>query len=135
MNIYMRSGKVVRNGAGRTLGKPSSLPAWVANAPNRGDWYEIPSSSMSSHPPSVIQSPAYEGPSAIFDDWNGFAMDRLTSKVYAPGLGGHHGYAGNEVMMFDPNLASPRWFELIPGTISANVTEATRYYADGKPTS
>jgi hypothetical protein len=71
-----------------------------------GEWYEVPNSRLSSLDPCPMGNCSYsgiEGQSAVIDDWNGgaFATRYGTKGGLIVWGGGHNGYLGNEVYVFD----------------------------------
>lgn len=77
-----------------------------------GHWYEVPNSRLSSVNPCPSNNCSYsgiEGQAAVIDDWNGgaFATRFGTQGGYIVWGGGHNGYLGNEVYVFD--VGERRW--------------------------
>lgn len=77
-----------------------------------GHWYEVPNSRLSSVDPCPARNCSYsavEGQAGVMDDWNGGAF--ATGYGAKGGLvvfgGGHNGYYGNEVYIFDVDAL--RW--------------------------
>lgn len=95
---------------------PSAVPAW-RRGQAIGEWREITASSMSLTPPTVTQNIA--GLTGLpeanrVNNWNGFAIDTRTNKVWSLGNGGHGDWFGNEVMVLDLNDDAPAWVEWLP---------------------
>src|SRR5438876_2240675 len=68
-----------------------------------GHWYEVPSSHLRDVAPEEGQFPGtwgVEGPPATMNDWSGGAYDSKRDRLIIWG-GGHGGYAGNEIYVFD----------------------------------
>ncbi|NND65357.1 MAG: hypothetical protein HKM24_05265, partial [Gammaproteobacteria bacterium] len=92
-------------------------PSFAQNCPadvsqlTAGHWCEVPNSNVSALDPEddPAVNPNYpggapwrgvEGQSAIMNDWVGGGFDTLRNRLFIMG-GGHDGYAGNEVYVFD----------------------------------
>jgi hypothetical protein len=93
----------------RDGGPRPPVPDWV---PPPGEWAEISFNTISELDPCPTRDCAYsavEGQTAVIDDWNGgvFASDYGRLGSYAVFGGGHNGYFGNEIYLFD--LESRRW--------------------------
>lgn len=74
---------------------------------------------------------AVEGPAAIMNDWSGAAFDTKRDNLFVSG-GGHSGYAGNEVYVF--NMDSLSWSRLTkPSQPTIGVAGVS--FADGQPDS
>lgn len=110
---------------------PEALPAWV-NALAIGQWFQIPSTAMSSVAPSPTPA-GNTGPQSKVIAWTSFVADPRTSKVYSLANGGHNDYSGNEVDVLDLERAQPAWSQLLPPTPNAQLTNCQNYYADGRP--
>ena len=77
-----------------------------------GHWYEVPNSTLKALDPCPQRNCSYsagEGQAAVVDDWNGgaFATGYGTKGGYIVWGGGHGGYYGNEVYVFD--IALLQW--------------------------
>ena len=82
-------------------------PAWAGPIEDLkpGEWYEVPSSHMKDVDPCPMRNCSYsavEGQGAVMDDWSGGAYDTVRDRLIVWG-GGHGGYAGNEIYVFDLN--------------------------------
>jgi hypothetical protein len=108
------------------------LPAWVANAPNPGNFYELPGTALSSVPPAITPAGS---PDAKVTAWGTLVCDPVNSVIYGAANGGHTDYAGNEVDGIALNVANPAWVELRAPTPAASVTTAADRYLDGRPAS
>jgi hypothetical protein len=88
-------------------GPIDSLPA--------GTWYDVPNSRMSTVDPCPAANCSYsgnEGQSGVMNDWSGgaFATGYGTQGGLVIFGGGHNGYLGNEVYVFD--VAQLKWVRL-----------------------
>jgi hypothetical protein len=98
-----------------------------------GEWYEVPSSHLRDVAPKEGQFSGtwgVEGPPAVMNDWSGGAYDSQRDQLIIWG-GGHGGYAGNEVYVFD--LATLAWKRLTDPSTPPGVD--VPYAPDGAPTS
>jgi hypothetical protein len=96
-----------------------------------GQWYEVPNSRMDALDPCPLDNCVYSGASGqsdVINAWNGGAYDTTRDRLVLWG-GGHAGYAGNEIYVFDVNSLS--WMRLTnPSTQPANLADP---YPDGTP--
>ena len=70
-----------------------------------GEWFEVPNSQMKALDPDPSRTASYsavEGVYAVMNDWSGGAYDSQRDRLIVWG-GGHGGYAGNEIYVFDVN--------------------------------
>jgi hypothetical protein len=77
-----------------------------------GHWYEVPGSHLAALDPCPARTCSYsgaEGVHAMVDDWSGGAFDTTRDRLIIWG-GGHGGYGGNEVYVFD--LGTLAWQRL-----------------------
>lgn len=68
-----------------------------------GEWYEVPDSQMRSVDPCPTRDCVYSGASGqqdVIAAWSGGAFDTKRNRLVIWG-GGHSGYAGNEIYVFD----------------------------------
>lgn len=105
-----------------------------------GHWLEIIGSELENHDPEddPAANPNYpfdapwrgfEGQPGVINDWSSATMDTLRDRLALWG-GGHSGYAGNEVYVFDmPTLT---WERITNPAVDVSVNE-TWYYNDGTP--
>ena len=129
-----------------------------------GHWYQVPNSHLrdAEKPPSAYADwdgsrsltyeriGAVEGVSAVINDWSGGAFDSQRDRLIVWG-GGHCGYAGNEIYVFDLNRANsspgaPAWirvndpYETIDGMSMCNgsggtsIQDSGYYPFPGQPT-
>src|SRR5688572_17474908 len=115
---------------------PVTAPAWVAGLAI-GQWYEIPSTAMSSVAPNPVPYGS-TGPSSKVVAWTSLVVDTRTSKVYSVANGGHNDYAGNEVDALTLETENPFWTEVLASTPSAQIPnpgDGSSYYGDGRPVS
>jgi hypothetical protein len=111
----------------------ANMPLWrQGQAIN--NWREIPNTSLSLAPPSVIV-PGYSGPASKIATWCGLAIDNRNADVFSTAGGGHHDYSGNEVNSIRLLDDAPKWIERRPASPAGNVTIDMPYYQDGTPTS
>lgn len=105
-----------------------------------GTWYEVPNSRMNrvayGNGPGddkklAAAVHAVEGPQAIMNDWSGAAFDTKRDNLFVWG-GGHSGYAGNEVYLF--NMDSLSWSRLTKPSQPIIGVAGVRF-ADGQPDS
>jgi hypothetical protein len=105
-----------------------------------GHWLEVPDSRLDALDPEddptlnpnwPIEAPWHgvEGQAGIMDDWSSAAYDTLRHRLAIWG-GGHSGYAGNEVYVFD--VESLRWERITNPSVDVTVT-GTTLYPDGQP--
>jgi uncharacterized membrane protein YgcG len=98
-----------------------------------GEWYEVPSSRMRAVTPKEGQFAGTwgaEGPAAVINDWSGGTYDTKRDRLIVWG-GGHGGYAGDEVYVFD--VATLAWKRLDDPSTPPGVD--VPYAPDGRPTS
>lgn len=102
-----------------------------------GEWYAFPDSQMNKVDPCPQNNCSYsatEKQAAVMDDWSGGAYDTKRNRLIVWG-GGHGGYAGNEVYVFDINTG--KWsLASQPTDINASdpaPPNTTAYYHDGTP--
>lgn len=107
------------------------VPPWRAGQAI-DSWREIPGSSLSRVPPSVMTR---GDEAARIDAWVGLAVDERAATLYAGAGGGDWTYAGNEVVAIDLASEAPAWRELRASTPLASVTEGQSHYLDGRPAS
>ncbi len=96
-----------------------------------GQWYQAPSSNLSSLDPCPASNCSYsgvEGHTAVMNSWSGGAYDTKRDRLIVWG-GGHNAYAGNEVYVFD--IATLTWSRATEP--STSIAADTLYYLDGKP--
>src|SRR5262245_57280132 len=94
-----------------------------------GFWYEAPSSHLDSVAYSP-QPPGAEGVSAVIDDWTGGAYDTVNDRLIAWG-GGHSGYAGNEIYVFELDTLKWKRWNAPSSNVSCNFS--VNEYPDGRP--
>ncbi len=125
--------------AGMMLLTWSSAEARKAPAANAidslqpGEWYQVPNSHMKSLDPDPTRTASYsavEGVSAVMNDWSGGAFDSQRDRLLVWG-GGHGGYAGNEIYVFDLNTLA--WQRV--SNPSDPPAKDTAYAPDGGPCS
>lgn len=98
-----------------------------------GEWYEVPHSHLGDVAPKEGQFSGtwgVEGPTAVMNDWSGGAYDSQRDQLIIWG-GGHGGYGGNEVYVFD--LGTLAWKRLTDPSAPPGVD--VPYAPDGAPTS
>ncbi len=108
-------------------------PANALDTLQPGHWYEVPNSRLNALDPCPARNCSWsgvEGVSAVMDDWSGGAFDTQRDRLIVWG-GGHGGYAGNEIYVFDLNTLA--WQRLTNPSAPPGVDVA--YAPDGGPTS
>jgi Dockerin type I domain len=107
-----------------------------------GHWLEVPNSRLDAldpeddpllNPDWPIEAPwhGYEGLPGIMNDWGSAVYDTLRHRLAVWG-GGHSGYAGNEIYVFD--VETLQWSRITNPTVDVSIT-GTTLYTDGKPRS
>jgi len=96
-----------------------------------GHWYEAPNSHLDSVAYSPVP-PGAEGVSAVIDDWTGGAYDSVNDRLIAWG-GGHSGYAGNEIYVFELDTMKWRRWNAPSSDVTCNFS--VNEYPDGRPCS
>lgn len=94
-----------------------------------GHWYEVPNSRLRDVVPRPVP-PGVNGPPSIMSEWSGGAYDSRRDRLIVWG-GGHSGYAGNEVYVFE--LATLKWRRLTEPSRATGGDPASGYYPDGLP--
>ncbi|MFK8030998.1 MAG: choice-of-anchor U domain-containing protein [Gammaproteobacteria bacterium] len=104
-----------------------------------GEWYEVPNSRMDvldpcpTWPQPKCAWSGTLGLAAVMDVWVGGAFDTYRDRLIVWG-GGHFGYAGNEVYVFDLNtLEWERLTDPSPDTTLFNNSNSEGTYIDGLP--
>lgn len=119
---------------GNALSGSSSTPGYgILDSLQPGEWYEVPNSHMDAVDPCPVRDCSYsavEGIYSVTDDWSGGAYDTKRDRLIVWG-GGHGGYAGNEVYVF--NIPTLTWVRL--NNPSDPPGEDVAYAPDGNPTS
>jgi len=120
---------------------PLSMP--VANAGpidtmEPGSWYEVPNSKLSNVDPCPARNCSYtanEGQSAVIDDWTGAAVatNYGTKGGYIVWGGGHSGYFGSEVYIFD--VGTLQWKRVSEPVNNGICNYAEAELQDGSPCS
>ena len=116
-----------------TSAQTPALPTWLAGV-DVNEWVEITGSSMSNTPPSSYQQFGGSAEACRVNNWNGFALDTRSNKVWGLGNGGHGDYFGNEVMVLDLNADAPEWVEWLAPTaysaafVTASYPASPRHY-------
>lgn len=102
----------------------------------QGVWYEIPNTRLDAvAPPQIGIIRGVEGPSAVYNDWNGACLDTRRNAIVIPACGGHEGYAGNEVYELD--FDKFKLSRIVDPTPSAQISRGgnPETYLDGRPRS
>ena len=105
-----------------------------------GHWLGIPGSRLDALDPEddaalnpnwPLEAPWHgvEGLQGIMDDWSSGAFDTLRGRLAIWG-GGHSGYAGNEIYVFD--VGTLRWERITNPSVDVGIT-GTTLYPDGQP--
>lgn len=90
----------------------AAMPPLVDN-----QWVAVPNTKLIDVAPTNGEFPytwGVEGPSAVFSNWAGAAFDYQRGRMFATG-GGHCGYYGNEMYMYE--VDSCKWFRLTNPTV------------------
>ena len=119
--------------AGFSIGFAGAAAAGPVEDLRPGQWYEVPGSHLRDVAPKEGQFSGtwgVEGPPAVINDWSGGAYDSKRDRLMVWG-GGHGGYAGNEIYVFD--LGTLAWKRLNSPSTPPGVDVA--YAPDGAPTS
>ena len=107
-------------------------PANAIDSLQPRQWYEVPNSHLKALDPCPSRTCSYsavEGISAVMNNWSGGAFDSQRDRLIVWG-GGHGGYAGNEVYVFD--LGTLQWQRLTNPSDPPGKNVA--YAPDGRPT-
>ncbi len=101
-----------------------------------GYWYEVPGSRLSSVDPCPTRNCSYsanEGQPAVIDDWTGgaFASRYGTQGGMIVWGGGHNGYYGNEVYVFD--VGARKWKRASEPVNNPTCNHAEAELQDGSP--
>jgi hypothetical protein len=129
----------------RRIGRTKRLPSWRQNMAV-WEYAEIPDTDLSTF---AATKPAWseptdsvvhgtEGPSGIYNDWCGAAIDTRTSTLWWILNGGHAGYGGNQAFKIACNVDEPAFEEVRGPTSGGQITYAassTERYGDGRPVS
>lgn len=118
MTVYVSGGRVVRNAAGRMLGKPSALPAWMSGL-GVDAWKKFASS-------NPRNSPGWSGILA----YSGGTVRPANSELLIWG-GGHFDGNDTRVIGFPLELDVPAWVQRAAD--SPTHTDGGPYNPDGKP--
>jgi hypothetical protein len=112
------------------LSVPRSAAAGPVDSLSPGTWYDVPNSHLSSIDPCPAANCSYsgtEGQSGVMNDWAGGAL--ATGYGTQGGLvvfgGGHNGYLGNEVYVFD--VGQMKWVR-----VTSPVDNPTCNYDEGE---
>jgi hypothetical protein len=100
-----------------------------------GHWFEVPASRMDAVDPCPKRNcpfSAIEGIPHVMNGWSGGAYDTKRNRLIVWG-GGHGGYAGNEIYVFDVNTL--KWKRLTNPSTDVSGDETSGYYPDGLPRS
>ncbi len=103
-----------------------------------GHWYEVPNSKLESVDPCPARDCSYtsiEGQPAVMDDWNGgaFATGFGTKGGLVVFGGGHMGYFGNEVYVFD--VGTLKWQRVTDPVNNPTCNQTEGELQDGSPCS
>jgi hypothetical protein len=130
----------------RRIGRTKRLPSWRQNMAV-WEYKEIPNTALSTFaatkPAWTASTPSpgvhgAEGPSGIYNDWCGAAIDTRSSTLWWILNGGHAGYGGNQAFKLRCNVDAPVFEEArgpTPGNQITYGTSSTERYGDGRPVS
>lgn len=105
-------------------------PAWMSGK-SINEWFEIPSTSLSSVEPKLDSlQRGFTGPRSKIDAWCGAALKREGSVYMLGACGGHADYSGNEVDAIQLNTDAPNWVELRGPSTSDALVNSSECYLD-----
>jgi len=103
-----------------------------------GHWYEVPGSTLAAVNPCPSDNCSYsgiEGQTGVIDDWNGGVLATRYGAMggFVVWGGGHNGYRGNEVYVFD--IAALRWRRVSEPVQNPSCNQSESELQDGSPCS